>query len=177
MECPYHGDLVLVKIFLILLGPPCGGTAMVAIQCIAAEFAHDQGLVVLWDPIHRIHILGAAGILANVFVVAEHIQIARDRIINMNDRAIPRRLFSRLKSGRHQARGVGGVRILNELPQEAIPGIADGGLVANGVDDKSSAILVLRQEAPIPLWPARVFVPRRMREFTSLTGPAFLYQP
>jgi hypothetical protein len=69
----------------------------------------------------------------------------------MNDRAIPRRLFSRLKSGRHQARGVGGVRILNELPQEAIPGIADGGLVANGVDDKSSAIMVSRQETPIPL--------------------------
>ncbi len=42
-----HNDLVLVEIFLILLGPPCRGIAMVAKERVAPEFAHDQGLVVL----------------------------------------------------------------------------------------------------------------------------------
>ena len=47
-----HDDLVLVKIFLILLGPPGEGVAMVAKERVATEFTHDQRLVVLGDPIN-----------------------------------------------------------------------------------------------------------------------------
>jgi len=42
-----HNNLMLVEILLIFLGPTCERIAMVAKECIAPEFTHDQGLVEL----------------------------------------------------------------------------------------------------------------------------------
>src|SRR5580693_1867207 len=55
-----HGDLVLVKIFLILLGPTSARIGMVAKTCIAAEFTHDERLAVLRGPFNQICILRPA---------------------------------------------------------------------------------------------------------------------
>src|SRR5437762_4850141 len=49
------GDLVLVDIFLIFLGPSLRGSAMQALFCIAAEFAHDHRFVVGRGPGGDVH--------------------------------------------------------------------------------------------------------------------------
>src|ERR1700747_531704 len=41
-----HGNLVLVQILLVLLGPASGGATVVAVKRIAAVFAHDQRLII-----------------------------------------------------------------------------------------------------------------------------------
>src|SRR5258708_32432018 len=107
---------MLVETSLILFGQACQDVAMVSKKWPSSEFAHDQGLVVLRDPIHRIRFLRATGIPTNVFIVPEHIEVARNRILDAHGYAVTLDDFVRLKSRRYQARGVGGMRILNELP-------------------------------------------------------------
>src|SRR5258707_3436790 len=81
---------------------------------------------------------------ADIFIVAQHIEIVRNGILNADPDAASLNVLVILKGGGDQTRRIRGVGILNELPQEAVPRIIDGSLIGYGVDDERSAIVVSR---------------------------------
>ncbi len=84
------------------------------------------------------------GIPPDIFIIAQHVEIVRDGVLNADCYAVALSGFMVLKSGRDQPRGVRRMRILNELAQKTIPHVVDGSFIGHGIDNDRSAIMVSR---------------------------------
>src|SRR6266404_1662461 len=132
-----HGNLVLIEIFLIFLTPASEGITMVAKSSVAAEFAHDERLIILRGPVNLVRVRDRVSIPANIFIVPQHIEIVRDGVLNADLDAVSLTLLMVLQSGGYQTRRISGVGVLNELPQKAVSRFVDRCLIGHGINDQS----------------------------------------
>src|SRR5438105_9258671 len=76
-----HTHLMLVEVLLIFLSPSRQSVAVFTIERVAAEFTHDERLLIHSLPFYSVSLFRQTVVPAHVLVTAQHVEVLAERVI------------------------------------------------------------------------------------------------